>query len=83
MAGALALILFSIAFYAWYLRRQRPLLLTALAFLVFFGVILVDIQPNGGIGVDLLSVSLQILFLLLFFAALLVRMRKSPEPEPT
>jgi hypothetical protein len=80
-AGILSLVLFAIAIYAWYLRRQTPLLLMAIGFLAFSGSVLIQLQPGEGLAPDVFAVSLQILFLLLFFAALLVRPRAKTEPE--
>jgi hypothetical protein len=76
VAGIFALVLFAVSMFAWSRRRQRPLLLVSVAFLVFFLKVIIETQPIEGLDIVLVSTLLDVVFLSLFFLAIVARPNK-------
>jgi hypothetical protein len=73
VAGIFALVLFAVSLFAWSRRRGRPLLLVSAAFLIFFLKVIIEVQPIEGLDIALVSTLLDVLFLSLFFFAIVAR----------
>ncbi len=81
--GIFALVLFAISCYAWFQRRQTPLVIVALAFLMFFFRTIFHVFLSSLPGQDLIDDSLVFVALALFFVAIVVRPRKDMSKDPS
>jgi hypothetical protein len=76
VAGIFAIFLFAVSLIAWLRRRQRPFLLVSFAFLVFFLKVLLEIQPIEGLDLAVALTVLDVVFLSLFFLAIVAKPRR-------
>lgn len=80
-ASIFSLILFAVTIFAWSRRRQRTLIIVALAFLAYFSKLLIELLPFGELHDDLVSASIDFVTLALFFVALVIRPQRGNQKE--
>lgn len=81
-ASIFSLVLFAVTIYAWSRRRQRTLIIVALAFLAYFSKLVFELLPIGELHDDLVSAGIDFVTLVLFFIALVLKPQRSPKKEP-
>lgn len=80
-ASIFSLLLFAVTMFAWSRRRQRTIIIVALAFLAYFSKLLIELLPFGELHDDLVSASIDFVTLALFFVAVVVRPRRGSQDE--